>query len=1163
MKNKFIHLHNHSEYSLLDGLSKTDEMLTQTKNQGMDALAITDHGVMYGAIEFYKKAHDKGIKPIIGMEGYTTNIDHDKKPERGKSKNYHLLLLAKNNEGYKNLMKITSIAHLEGYYYRPRIKRELLAKYAKGVICTSSCPQGEIPQALMEGNYKTAKKTAEWFLDVFGKDYYLEIQRHNYSDFIEVAKDDQIKKELREMTENEKVINEGVVKLSRELGIPLVATNDTHYVKKEDATAQDALICIATGKNVSDIKRLRFIDTPTYYLRSPKEMYDLFSDLPDALENTVKIAEKCNVEIKLGEWFFPKIELPNGMTADKYLRQRASDALPDRVGKVTKQYLERLEYELKIICDKGYAPYFLIYMDMADWANSRNIPINIRGSVAGSLTTFALGITTVDPLKYGLPFERFLNPMRPSAPDIDMDISDDKREEMIRYLIKTYGKEKVAQICTFGRMLAKGSVRDVARVLGYPYAVGDKISKVIPFGSQGFPMTIERALKESEDLADMYENDPDAKKIVDLAMQIEGNARHISVHAAGVVVAPEKLVNFTPLQREPSGDKVITQYEMHACEDVGLVKLDVLGIRNLSILQKAIELVQQTRGEKVNLQKIPLDDEKTFEMLSRGDTMGTFQLSGSGMTKYLVELQPERIEDIMAMIALFRPGPIANIPDYIARKKGKQKVEYYHPKMEKFLDKSFGILVYQDDLLFTALELAGYDWKEVDKLRKAVGKKIPAEMAKQHERFVKGCMDNAGMSKKEAEGLWNLFEPFQGYGFNKAHAASYGMVAYQTAYMKANYPVQFMCALLTAESKDTEKVAQGVNECRRMGIKVLAPDINKSAVGFTIVEDEDSLNGKAIRFGLDAIKNVGKAAIEAILEERNESEFVSFADFLSRVDGRRVNKKVLESLIKVGALSNFGNRSSLLASLDEVRSKVSKPKSNKDQQGLFTNDEIKKSMEGEMTVQYIEIDEFKEDELQNFERQLLGFSLSAKPIDEILTPLKHLATHNIGELNGDFRSAAGIKIAAVVTDVRVIVTKKSGKEMAFVKVRDDTGSIELVVFPGIYSDTRDNWVDNKALLISGKLDAREDEQAILVDAIATQEEAKVNLDRLYINIPQTVKTAELKRLKELFLKNPGGQNVSLIFEGKEKRKVDLNIKINWNEMISLKIEKILTKTDLN
>ena len=804
MPKKFVHLHVHSEYSLLDGISRFSSLMIYLKENDMDSIAITDHGVMYGIIEFYKKALKSGVKPIIGMEGYTTNVDLKDRPERGKFQNYHIILLAKNKEGYQNLMKLTSTAHIEGYYYRPRVDRETLRKYSKGLICTSACPQGEIAQALIAGNYQEAKNIAEWFQDVFGKDYYLEIQRHEYDKFVKDVENEELRKELISVSENEKTITSGVIKLSRELGIPLVATNDAHYIRREEAPAQDALVCVATGKNVSDIKRLRFIDSPTFYIRTPKEMFDLFSDIPDSLNNTVEISKKCNVELTLDKWFFPRYEITEGKSPEEEIVIRAKKGLKEKIPRLTPDIKNRLEYELDIIKKKGFATYFLIVSDMARWAKEQGIITNTRGSAAGSLVSFSLGITNINPLSYNLPFERFLTPWRPSPPDIDFDIADDRREEIIKYMSEKYGQNKVAQICTFGRMMAKGSIRDVARVLGYPYSTGDKISKLIPLGSQGFPMTIERALSSSSDLKRLYDEDKDAKKIIDLAKKVEGVARHISVHAAGLVIAPSDITNFAPIQLDPEGSKIITQYDMDALdpnvspnEAVGLLKFDLLGLRNLSILGSAVQIVSRDRNVNIDLHKIPIDDKKTYEMLSRGDTMGVFQLSGSGMTRYLKDLKPSRIEDLMAMVALYRPGPMAQIPEYIARKNDKTQVAYFDARMKEYLDKSYGLIVYQDDVFTTAIKIAGYSWEEADKFRKAVGKKIPQEMEKQRLKFIVGAIAS-GMKRDKAEELFKLIEPFSGYGFNKAHAASYGLIAYQTAYMKANYPVEFMAALLTA-----------------------------------------------------------------------------------------------------------------------------------------------------------------------------------------------------------------------------------------------------------------------------------------------------------------------------------------------------------------------------
>ena len=1156
---KFVHLHSHTEYSLLDGLSNIKKLIKYVKENGMDAVAITDHGVMYGEIEFYKEALKQEVKPLLGMEGYIVPGDLKERAERGRNKNFHCLLLAKDLEGYKNLMKLASIAHLDGYYYRPRFDRETLKKYSKGLIATSTCPQGEIGQALLNDDYKEAKKITEWYLDVFKDDYYMEVQRHEYNKWYDRASTPEIKNTLVELQESENKWNGGIMKLSRELGIPLVATNDAHYIKESDAFAQDVLVCIATGKNIADTKRLRYIDAQTFNLKTPDEMESMFLDLPDAISNTVKVAEKCNVEIVLGKWFFPKYPLAEGETPDQVLTDLAKQKLLEKFPEPTEEMTKRLDYELNIICTKGYAPYFLIVRGMVNWANSTGIITNTRGSAAGSLVSFVLGITTVDPIKYYLPFERFLNPFRPSPPDIDFDVSDIRRDEVIKYIADTYGHEKVAQICTFGRMLSRAAARDVARVLGYAYATGDKIAKMIPPPKQGFPITIPKALEEVPELKQSYNEDPDTKKILDLAIQLEGSARHISVHAAGVVVAPSEITDFSPVQREPSGEKIITQYEMHASEDVGLIKFDILGIRNLSILGRAVEIVEKTRGNKVDLHSIPLDDKKTFEMLAKGDTMGVFQMAGGGMTKHLKDLKPTRIEDLMAMVALYRPGPMSQIPEYIKRKHNPELVSYLDPRMEKFLGASFGLIVYQDDLLFCALDLAGYTWEEADKFRKAVGKKIPEEMAAQKEKFTKGIVAN-GQTQRFADELWKLFEPFQSYGFNKAHAASYGMVAYQTAFMKANYPVEYMTALLSAESDDKDKISQAINECRRMGVKVLPPDINESEVDFTIVNDEESLGGQAIRFGLSAIKNVGGKATDAILSARAPGQFVSFADFLGRIDSRKVNKKVLESLIKVGAMSNYGGRSTLLASIDRIREKVAKPKDD-NQQGLFATGDLKKT-EAASFITMENIEEFDEEELAKLERQLLGFSLSAKPISEVVGPLQFQSTHKIFEISSGEVYTEMVRVAAVVTEVRVILTKKTGAEMAFAKVDDGTGVMEIVVFPKIFKTTRDFWTEGSPLLIVGKIDVRDESPNLLVESIETLASLNEKKQReVFIKIPKSADANALKRLKELFTNNLGDQTAFLMFEsqtpGTSGKKVKLPFQISWNETLAKGINEIL------
>jgi DNA polymerase-3 subunit alpha len=1158
MASKFVHIHLHTEYSLLDGLSKISKLTKRLKELDMNACAITDHGSMYGAIEFYKQAKKEEIKPIIGMEAYTTVGDHKARGETEKTRNHHLLLLAKDEEGYRNLMKLTSIAHTEGYYYRPRFTRTLLEQYSKGLICTSACPAGEVAQHLLDSDYDGAREVVKWFSQVFGADYYLEIQRHGYDRFIPQATHPDIISELNKMKETEKILNEGVVKLSREFGIPLVVTNDAHYINQADATAQDVLVCVATGKQVTDTKRIRFVDTPTFYVTSEQEMNDLFPDFPEAIENTSKIAEKCDLTIStFGKWFFPIFDLPKGITAEEQLRKHIYDRLADRVGD-TPEARERVEYELGIIIQKGYASYFLIVMDMVLWAAEQGIITNTRGSAAGSLVSYILGITTVNPLVYYLPFERFLNPYRPTPPDIDFDVSDSRREEVIAYITQKYGHDKVAQICTFGRMLARAAVRDVARVMGYPYVIGDKISKLIPPPKQGFPINIPLALEKSPEFKSYYDSDSDAKRIVDIARQVEGSARHMSVHAAGVVVAPSPITDFSPVQLDsPSGDKLVTQYEMHAAEDVGLIKFDILGIRNLSILGQAIDIVKQRYAIQLSLSTIPLDDTKTFEMLSRGETMGVFQLASSGMTRYLKDLKPERIQDLMAMVALYRPGPMAVIPDYIARKNNPSLITYLDPRMEKFLGASYGLIVYQDDLLFCAIDLAGYTWEEADKFRKAVGKKIPEEMAAQKEKFVTGIVAN-GQTQEFAETLWHLFEPFQSYGFNKAHAASYGVIAYYTAYMKANYPVEYMTALLSCESGDTDKISEAINECRRMGITVMAPDINESNVDFTIVEDKDSLNGLAIRFGFAAVKNVGDAAITSILAAREEGPFLSIADFLSRIDGRKVNKKVLESLIKVGGLSRFGNRAAILNSLDELRARI-KPKEETAQRDLFGMMDEEQAAAGNMVYQIIsDVPEFEEKEIQALERELLGFSLSARPIVELIGTLGGYATHKIVELLENDEHPELIKVAGVITEVRKVMTKRTSQVMAFVKIEDGTGTLSVIVFPKLFATSSHLLVEMMPVLLTGKMDNRGDEKNFLVETIDTKETADSARREVFLKIPKGTTVDRLKALKALLMEHRGNQQVILSFEGAQKKEIPLPFGITWTDSLGYEITQLLS-----
>lgn len=815
----FVHLHTHTHYSLLDGLSKPAELVKLAKEFDMKAIAITDHGAMYGAIDFYQACKKSDIKPIIGIEAYVANRTRFDKEAGIDNKRYHLTLLAENMQGYKNLIKLTTAANLEGYYYKPRMDKMLLREYAEGIIALSGCPAGELGRAILrEQDMDHAKEIIKEHQEIFGKDnYFLEIMWHEDVEGFEEWK-------------------KALITLSKETGVPLVATQDSHYPTLEHAKAHQTLLAVSTGSDLGESGI--FQGEGRYHFLSGDEALALFHEIPEAVSNTVKIADRCELELTLGKFIFPDYALPPGKTADEVLAELTMEGLQFRELVEDTVANERRDYELEVIKNKGYSPYFLVVADLLRFAREAGIYTTVRGSAAGSFVAYLAGITNVNPIEFQLPFERFLNPFRPSAPDIDMDFADNRREEVIEYAKRKYGSDKVAQIGTFGTMMARGAVRDVARALGKPYDVGDKISKSIPMGSQGFPMTIEHALEIEPDLKKMYDTDREAREILDISKKLEGTVRHVSVHAAGVVIAPKPLVEYVPTQFDPKGGKLITQYDMYTVgeDGVGLTKLDFLGIRNLAILGDAVSLVKRHRDIDIDIERIPFDDKRTFAMLARGETEGLFQLNGSGMTKHLMELHPTTVHDINAMVALYRPGPMNNIPEYISRKQGKKRITYFHPKAEKFLAKSYGVLVYQDDLLYTALELAGYTWESVDKFRKAVGKKIPAEMAKQHVIFVDGCQSHSQMTAAEAEAIWALFEPFQGYGFNKAHAACYGRVAYQTAFMKANFPAEYMCAVLTAESGDTETIAVMIAECKRMGIPVLPPDINASVADFTVIK---------------------------------------------------------------------------------------------------------------------------------------------------------------------------------------------------------------------------------------------------------------------------------------------------------------------------------------
>ncbi len=1036
-KSQFTHLHVHSHYSLLDGLAKPDELVSRAKELGMTAIALTDHGNMYGAIEFYKKAKKAGIKPILGVEAYVAPNGLENKRPKVDETRYHLVLLVKNNTGWKNLLKLVTHSYLEGFYYKPRIDKPLLEKYHEGLVCLSGCFSGEIAKLLSHGRHDEAEQVARWYHSLFGSDFYLEIQPHTPE------------------------LNPLIIALSKKIGVPLVATQDIHYVHKEDQTAHEILLAVQTNSKLDDEDRLS-LKKFDISLLSGEEMISIFRDTPEAIAATQEITEKCSLEIELGKTKLPSFPLPEGESSSfEYLKKLVAERTKDRYPNPNDVVNERILSEISVIEKTGFADYFLIVQDYINWAKTHGIVVGPgRGSAAGSIVSYILGITNIDPLAYDLLFERFLNPDRIQVPDIDVDFTDTRRDEVLSYVREKYGADHVAQIITFGTMLSRAAIRDAGRAMGLSYGFCDQIAKLIPFTAPATPL--KKALETVPELKHLYDTTADAQRLINAAIRLEGTVRHASVHACGVVVSAHPLTEYLPLQKAPQGENtVITQFEMHAVEDLGLLKMDFLGLKNLTIIEKTLKLIKNNHGISIDIDRIPLDDKKTFELLQHGETTGVFQLESSGMRRYLKELKPSELEDIIAMVSLYRPGPMELIPSYIARKFGKEEVTYLHPLLEPILKKTYGVGIYQEQMMRIARDLAGYSLAEADTLRKAIGKKIKELLDEQREKLIAGMIKN-GIDKKSAEEIWDLFPPFARYGFNRSHAACYAMISYQTAYLKSRYPVEFMTSLLNISGTEVERVNFLVNEARRLGIKVLPPDINQSFQDFTA-------DGGNIRFGLLAVKNVGANIVNFIIEERGRSgEFANLTDFLSRMKHRDMNKKSLESLIKSGSFDSMGlERGQALENIEELLkfNQAAKKMASSNQSSLFGS--------GSATLASLRMRPAKpasKNATLGWEKELLGFYLTDHPFSAYSGKFGS-SVKTIREIQNTPHSADTIgsrtKTAGVVSNVHKILTKK-GDPMLFVLIEDTTSAIELLVFPRVLEKTQTLWEEGRVVLASGR-----------------------------------------------------------------------------------------------
>ncbi|MFA5536252.1 MAG: DNA polymerase III subunit alpha [Bacillota bacterium] len=1114
MGKDFAHLHVHTEYSLLDGACRIKSLVATAKELGMTSLAITDHGTMYGIIEFYKECVKQRVKPIIGCEVYcAARTRHDRDSQKD-SNLYHLVLLAKNQKGYQNLLKLVSLASIEGFYYKPRVDWELLQKYNEGIIALSACLAGEIPELILANQYEEAKKVAERFLEIYGEgNFYLEMQNHG----------------IREQL----VVNADLERLSKELEIPLVATNDVHYIKRADAFHHEVLLCIQTGKNLEDENRMRF-QGEEFYLKSKEEMAELFIDNPEAVENTLIIAEKCNLKLDFGELHLPDYQVPEGYDIDSYLVYLCNQGAKNRYTQITSEIEDRLNYELGIIKQMGFSGYFLIVWDMIHFAKDKGIFVGPgRGSAAGSLVAYCLAITDIDPLKYDLLFERFLNPERVSMPDIDTDFCFERRGEVIEYLSQKYGSDHVAQIVTFGTMAAKAAIRDVGRAMNVPLSEVDKLAKLVP---NELGISLERALEISPEFREEASLDDRHQSLIEAAKALEGMPRHASTHAAGIVIAKKPLVEYLPLQKTTE-DIIATQFPMQTVEEIGLLKMDLLGLRTLTVIGDTVNLVRESHGVDLDMGKIPLDDLGTFDLLSKGETNGVFQLESSGMKAILKNLKPERFEDIIALVALYRPGPLGSgmVDDFVDRRHGKKKVQYAHPTLKPILEDTYGVILYQEQVMLIANELAGFTLGQADLLRRAMGKKKPEVIAAQRENFIEGAKSNK-VDAKIAEETFDLIAYFAGYGFNKSHSAAYALLAYQTAYLKAHYPVHYMAALLSSVVANTDKVTLYIEECKRLGIEVLPPDVNESQTNFTALEGR-------IRFGLAAVKNVGIGAIESIILSRKEASYQSFDNFCERVDLRTVNKRVIESLISGGAFSSLGlKRSQYLAMLDQAMTRGQRIQEDqlRGQVSLFDFEGTDSWQREDFSTPVPNLSEFPLPRLLAMEKETLGFYVTGHPINDYQWQLKARGVCPIIETE-EAQDGVFIRLGGIITGLRRTITRK-GSSMAYFNLEDTTGTIEVLVFPQKYLQFTNILENDRVIYLGGRLVKNEDERKVFAENIEllTLEKQPEQFLELKVTNQQRDGLIKMQSIVKAF---PGDTPLTIVFPEQNKR-LDLN-KESW------------------